>query len=185
MASKIDLISNALILIGNAPINTLDGNSREQQVASNLYDTTVKSELTKHRWGFARKKAQLSLTTDTPVDTEYKSIYQLPTDLLVLIKLNPIHNYEIFGDKVYSNLSSALYCDYIYDAPESEWPVYFSSMIEFALARVFAPSIRDSASSAENMAQEYLNASRMARFTDSQQHPQRKIVSNPFVTVRY
>ena len=37
MASKIDLVSNALILIGDSPINTLDGNTRAQQVGSNLY----------------------------------------------------------------------------------------------------------------------------------------------------
>ena len=58
MASKIDLVSNALILIGDSPINTLDGNTRAQQVGSNLYDNIVKFEITKHRWGFARKKAQ-------------------------------------------------------------------------------------------------------------------------------
>jgi len=28
----------------------------------------------------------------------------------------------------------ALYADYIYNVPESEWPVYFSKMIEYALA---------------------------------------------------
>jgi hypothetical protein len=117
MASKIDLVSNALILIGDSPINTLDGNTRAQQVGSNLYDNIVKFELTKHRWGFARKKAQLSLTTDVPADPEWQSIYQLPSDLLVLIKLYPNTGYQVYGDKVYTNGKSALYCDYIYDVP--------------------------------------------------------------------
>ncbi len=71
MASKIGLISNALILIGDSPINSLTGNSRQQQVGSNLYDNIVDNEITKHRWGFARKKAQLSLTTDAPIDDEW------------------------------------------------------------------------------------------------------------------
>ena len=88
MASKIQLISNALILIGDLPITTLVGNSRAQTVANNLYDNIVQNELTKYRWGFAKKKAQLDLTTETPVGTEWQSIYQLPADLLFLIKIN-------------------------------------------------------------------------------------------------
>ena len=183
MASKIDLVSNALILIGDAPINSLTGNSRAQQVASNLYDNIVKSELSKHRWGFARKKAQLAKTTSTPLD-EWDSIYQLPTDMIFLIKINPLVDYQILGDKVYCNIGSALYCDYIYDAPESEWPYYFAKMVEYALAKDFATSIRDSSNSRIEMAAEYENASRMARFTDSQQHPQTPIMSNPFAAVR-
>ncbi len=185
MASKIDLISNALILIGDNPINTVIGNSRAQTVAANLYANIVQNELTKHRWGFARRKAQLSLLVDEPIDDDYRSIYQLPSNLLVLIKLNPNTGYQIYGDKVYTNLSQALHCDYIENVSESEWPVYFSKMIEYALARDFAASIRDSAASADRMASEYVNASRMARYTDSQQHPQTPIVSKPFINVRF
>lgn len=185
MSSKIDLISNALILIGDTPINSLTGGTRAQQVASNLYDNIVQNELTKHRWGFAKKKAQLSLTTEVPVDNEWRSIYQLPSDLLFLIKLYPATNYQLYGDKVYTDSSQALYADYIYNAPESEWPVYFAKMIEYALARDFAPSIRDSSAAREQMAGEYTNQSRMARYTDSQQYPQVPIRSNPFVTVRF
>ena len=41
MATKIELISNALILIGDLPITSLDGNTRAQTVANNLYDNIV------------------------------------------------------------------------------------------------------------------------------------------------
>ena len=185
MPSKIDLVSNALILIGDAPINSLTGSSRAQQVGSNLYDNIVKNELSKFRWGFARKKAQLSLTTDIPIDKEWTKIYQLPTDMIFLIKLYPNVGYQILGDKVYTNYGQALYCDYIYDAPESEWPYYFAKMIEYALARDFSTSIRDSSSLRQEMAAEYENASRMARYTDAQQHPQTEISNHPFIVARY
>lgn len=185
MADKIGLISNALILIGDLPINSVSGNDRRQTVAANLYDNIVQNELSKHRWGFARRKAQLSLLVTEPLDDDWRSIYQLPTDLITLIKLNPNTSYQIYGDKVYTNLSQELHCDYIRNVGESEWPVYFSKMIEYALARDFASSIRDSAASADRMAGEYLNASRMARYTDSMQHPQTAIVDRPFVSVRF
>lgn len=185
MASKIDLVSSALILVGDKPINSLDGGDRRQTVASNLYDNIVKFELSKFRWGFARTKAQLSLTTDTPIDAEFDSVYQLPTDIIHLIKVYPNINYQIYGDKVYCNFSQKLTCDYIADVAESEWPFYFSKMIEYALARDFATSIRDSSTVADRMSQEYVNASRMARYTDAQQHPQTPIQSRPFLDVRH
>ena len=68
---------------------------------------------------------------------------------------------------------------------EADWPAYFAKMIEYALAMDFAPSIRDSASSMQTLAQQYLNASRMARYTDSQQHPKTPIQDRPFINVRY
>ena len=184
MATKLQLISNALILIGDLPITSLVGNSRAQTVANNLYDNIVQNELTKYRWGFARRKAQLSLTTEVPVGTEYSSVYQLPADMLVLIKLNPGINYQILGAKVYCNNTGALYCDYIANVDEQQWPVYFAKMIEYALGMDFAPSIRDSAASMELLANQYMNASRMARFTDAQQHPQTPIQDRPFINVR-
>jgi len=185
MASKIDLISNALILIGDSPINSLTGNGPAQQVGNNLYDNIVQNELTKHRWGFARRKAQLSLLVDEPLDNDWQSIYQLPSDLLVLIKLNPNVGYQVYGDKVYTNLSQTLHCDYIRNVSESEWPVYFSKMIEYALAKDFASSIRDNPASADRMAAEYVNAYNMARYTDSTQHPQTPILNAPFIEVRF
>ncbi len=65
------------------------------------------------------------------------------------------------------------------------FPVHFAKMIEYALARDFAMSIRDNATTKQIMAEEYINASRMARYTDSQQHPITPIQSRPFLDVRY
>ena len=78
-----------------------------------------------------------------------------------------------------------LFCDYIYNVSEADWPVYFSKMIEYALAMDFAPSIRDSAASMETLSAAYVNASRMARYTDAQQHPVTPIQDRPFVNVRF
>jgi hypothetical protein len=91
----------------------------------------------------------------------------------------------LYGDKVYADTKDALYADYIYNVPESEWPVYFAKMIEYALAHDFAASIRDSDSARQTMSAEYVNQARMARYTDSQQYPVVPVASNPFVNVRF
>ena len=185
MASKIDLISQALVLIGDQPINSLTGSDRRQATANAIYDTTVQNELSKHRWGFARRKAQLSLTTEKVIDDEFRSAYQLPTDLISLIKIKPMSNYQVYGDKILTNMSQAVYCDYIANVDESEWPVYFAKMITYALAVDMSTAIRDNSTIQSNMAALYESAARNARFTDSQQHPQTPIQHRPFIDVRF
>lgn len=184
MSSKIDLISNALILIGDVSINDLNGNERRKNVARNLYDNVVDFELTKHRWGFARRKGPLSLITQKPIDNEWARAYELPSDMLLLIKLYPNIPYQVYGSQIYCNYNQTLTADYIYRPNENEWPTYFSKMIEYALARDFSTSIRDSSAARGEMAAEYENASRMARYADSQQHPQTAIQRHPFIDVR-
>ena len=184
--SKLSLINNALILIGDVPLTSLTSGTRAQVVATSLYDNIVENELSKFRWGFARKVAQLSLDVAAPIGNEWESKYTLPADMLNLIKLDPSINYQIIENKVYCNYSGELFCDYIANiADPADWPIYFAKMIEYALAMDFAPSIRDSDSSMQNNAAAYQNASRMARFTDSQQHPQTPIQDRPFINVRY
>jgi hypothetical protein len=193
MASKIGLISNALILIGDLPLTSLTGNSRAQQVANNLYDNVVQSELSKYRWGFARKKVQLSKSSVAPVGTEWSTQYQLPSDLITFIKVNPPVNYQILSSHVngatssyvHTNYSNDLFCDYIHNVSEANFPAYFEKVIEYALAKDFALSVRDSVTTKEAMAAEYVAASQMARYTDSQQHPITPLQSRPFIDVRY
>jgi hypothetical protein len=58
-------------------------------------------------------------------------------------------------------------------------------MIEYALAKDFAIPIRDSSSSKQEMANEYVIQSRMARYADAQQHPITPIADRPFIDVRF
>jgi hypothetical protein len=193
MASKIDLISNALILIGDLPITSLTGNARAQVVSTKLYDNVVQAELSKYRWGFARKKVQLSKSSVAPVGTEFQTQYALPSDLIQFIKVNPPVNYQILASTidgatasyVQTDYNGDLFCDYICNITEASFPAYFEKVVEYALAKDFALAIRDSATVKEAMAAEYENASRMARYTDSQQHPITPIQDRPFIDVRY
>ena len=168
MAEKIKLISNALILIGDMPVTSLSGNSRAETVANNLYDNIVQNEISKYRWGFATRRAQLALTAEVPIGNEFQNSFQLPPDLLVLTKIDSSANYKMYGNKIHMNSTGPVYAEYVANVREGDWPVYFAKMIEYALAMDFAPSIRDSAASMDANARQYLNASRMARFTDSQ-----------------
>jgi hypothetical protein len=214
MATKLSLINNALILIGDVPLTSLTSGTRAQVVATSLYDNIVQSELSKFRWGFARTQTEMirSVTPNTNPAIpfvpkfQWQAAYYVPEDCLSLITVSPSMPYQIYSEEespdttrnqmVYCNFDSQIndsgqytptnfYADYIRNVDENEWPAYFAKMIEYALAMDFAPSIRDSASSMQILSQQYLNASRMARYTDSQQHPQTAIQDQPFINVRY
>lgn len=182
--TKVEIISNALILIGDKPINTTAGNERRQVVSESIYDSVLENELSKHRWTFARRKALLSLLTAEPIDNDFSKAYQLPSDLISLIKLNPNIHYQIYGDQIYCDYSQALHCDYIKKVDESTFPAYFTKLMQYAVAQELAVSIRDSKSLLGDLNYGYMNASRMARFTDSAQQPQTPIVDRPFIDVR-
>ena len=60
MPSNIDIASNALILIGDNPINSFDEPGAGAQAAAALYPETKKRLLSEHPWGFALKQQRLN-----------------------------------------------------------------------------------------------------------------------------
>ena len=184
MATKISAISNAFLLIGDKTINSLDEDSRRATVAANLYDSIYQTELVSHPWTFARKMQSLALTTETPVTDEWKLIYQLPSDLISVYRVYPRSDYEIYGDKIYSNTNN-LTLDYFARVDESAWPPYFEKLMHFALAKDFAIPIRENASLAQYLDGLYIGQGQKSRAVDSKQRPQRQIQSKPFIEARY
>ena len=183
MASKLDLISNALILIGDKPLNSLDESTRRAVVGVNLYDNIKEDELTKFKWSFARQKAQISQTTTTPTN-EFQYEYQLPTDMLKPLFVDPSIMYRLYGDKLYTNSGGPLYADYIANVSESFFSPSFAKLMEYALAEAFAMGIRDSAAARDEMSKKYLKQAQAARFDDAQQQPQETLQSRPFIDAR-
>lgn len=181
-SSKLDMISAALVLIGDKPLSSLDADRVAATVAAQLYDSTLENALTGYRWRFATGKASLAQLTDTPLN-DYSYAYQLPSDLLYVQRVFPTSDYELFEDNLYSNLSS-VQIDYTYRPPESELPAYFVKAMEYELAAQFAISVTDSMTYFERYRAEADLAWKQARFKDSSQRPNRAIIRNPFVDVR-
>lgn len=185
MASKIDLINSALVLVGDKPLNSLTEDRRAAVVANALYADVFEGELNKHRWGFARKIAPLNQLVTPPPIPDFKFAYQLPSDLLVAVRLIPgEYDYKRYGYQIYSN-QQKVSLDYIRKVTEAELPSYFVRLMTYALARDFATSIRDELKHFEAMDIRYKEEGRNARFQDSQEFPQDAITDAPFVMARF
>lgn len=87
--SKIDLISKALVLCGETPLNTLSDDRYGATVGSNLFEILYENELQSNRWRFATKKKALSRLVATPLN-QWAYKYQLPSDMLLPIGMYPV-----------------------------------------------------------------------------------------------
>lgn len=182
VATAIKINSNALILLGHTPIASFSDAGSGAQVASNLYETSLRSMLSSHRWRFATKKAQLARLTAEPLN-EWQYQFQLPTDFIMLIDVFETSNFEIYGDKLYTNTTTA-YIDYIYRVDEAYFPPWFTKALEFFLAAQYAIPVTGNSTRMAEYNNMYEMQMKRARFADSAERPNTGIVDAPFLDVR-
>lgn len=180
--SKLSLISKALVLCGETPLNALSDDRYGATVGSNLFELLYENELQSNRWRFAMKKGALSQLVATPLN-EYQYAYQLPSDMLLLIGVYPRTNYEVYGDRIYSNNTSCE-IEYMFKPGVDACPAYFSTLMTYALARDMIKPITESDNAVTVMQRKYQMQRDRAMFADAQARPNRMIADSPFTQVR-
>lgn len=194
--TKLSWISAALVMCGEKPMNSLTDPRYGSSVGAAIFDMSYEEELQSNRWRFACKKAQLAQINATPPN-EWQFCFQLPTDMLLPIGfwgLNPDRSYEIYGDVIYTNVTSnpgpinssapVLTFDYLFKPDPATVPSYFSLLMTYKLARDFIKPITESDTAASAMNQKYNVQRGRALYADAQGRPNRPIQNNPFVQVR-
>lgn len=184
MPSKIDIASNALLLIGDNAINSFTDPGAGALAASNLYDSAYETMLASHRWTFAHAKVQLSKLAQAPLNT-WNNAFQIPTNqkLIMIFGVYPDAPYDIVQDTVYSN-SETVAIDYIYKPDESKLPSTFVTALQLQLASLFAVFITDDNTLAGHYAEQANEAINLAKSVDSQSRTVQPIKSAPFIAVR-
>ena len=180
MAQQIEIISNAMILIGANPISDLSEGT-EGLIAAALYENSYRGLLASHSWRFATKKRQLSRLTETPLN-EWSYQYQLPSDIITMLRVYGDTDYEIYGDKLYSN-HPEIYVDYRYRVDESLLPAYYVLTLQFLLAAQFAIPVTDNSQRAQVYQGLYEDQLRRAKGIDSSARPQDAIVDSPLTGI--
>ena len=181
--SKVSLISNALILLGDAPISSLTDPGAGAIAGGNLYESSYLNLLSIHRWRFAVKQAQLTRLSATPLRDDYKYQYQLPSDFLYLINTSVFRDYEIYEDKLYAN-NKEVYIDYTYRVNEDKLPDYFIMTFQFFLASILAIPVTANSTRADIYRVQYEMQLKRAKFLDSSMRPNEAIQHKPFIEIR-
>ena len=180
--SDIELVSNALVLLGEGPCSSLSENRYGVTVGANMIQAIYESELQSNRWRFAMKKAALSELVAVPAN-QWVRAFQLPADMLLPVGIYPPEPYEIYGDSIYTNAASVT-LDYMFKPETTDLPAYFSLLLTYALARNMAKPITESDATALKWEREYVRQRAIAQFADAQGRPTQTIFDSPFTQVR-
>lgn len=180
--SKIGLISNALILLGENGTNSLTDARYGVTVGANMFESIYESELQSNRWRFAMTKGTLTQLLAVPAN-QWARAFQLPADMLIPVGMWPPQPYEIYGDTIYTNATSVT-LDYLFKPEVSEVPAYFALLMTYALARNMSKSVTESDATAAKWEREYTRQRAIALFADAQGRPAQTIFDSPFTQVR-
>lgn len=181
--SKIGLISRALILLGEEPLQSLDDDRYGATVGSNLFEILYENEVQSGAWRFCSKKRSLSQLVDEPLN-EWRYIYQLPTDMLLPRGVWPRGTpYEIFGQHLYTN-ANTIDLDYLYKPDVDKVPAYFALLMVYALAKDMAKPITESDAHEKKWTKAYVLQRNIAQYADAQGRPATELVDAPFVDNR-
>jgi hypothetical protein len=197
--TKLSMVSAALVLTGEKPMNSLTDNRYGAQVGAALFNMIYQNEVQSNRWRFACKKTSLARINNIPPN-EWQFAYQLPTDMLLPIGFwgaGPDRSYERYGDIIYTNITSnpgpvsgpgatvpTLTFDYMFLPDPSTIPSYFALLVTYALAKDMIKPVSESDTAVTVMTQKYNHQRSVAMFADAQGRPNRQLQNNPFVQVR-
>ena len=186
--SKFDICNKALVLVGANTISSFTQNTTESKVANQLYESTLENLLTRCRWRFASKQAQLSKNTTSP-DARYDSSYALPSDAHIIHTVtvgDDIIKYDRYGQNLFTNTTSSdtVIADYTFQPSESIFPPYFKQTLVFELASLFAGAIARNDQLSELYHKRSIAQLAIAKATDGQAQTTRRLNVDRFRNVR-
>lgn len=180
--TKIGIISNALVLLGEKPLTSLTEDRYGATVGNALFELLYETELQSNSWRFNTKKAALSRLVSVPVN-QFTYAYQIPADCLLPRHVYPATRYEIFGDHLYTD-DTSVDLDYQFKPDVSDLPAYFALLLTYALARDMAGPVTESEAKVKEYMSKYNIQRDRAMYADAQARPATSVQSSPFTDVR-
>lgn len=180
--TKIGLISNALVMLGEPPATSITEQRDGVTVGAAMFESIYENELQSNRWRFAMKKGALSELVDVPAN-QWQRAFQLPSDMLLPVGIFPPEPYEIYGDRIYTNAVSVT-LDYMFKPEVTNVPAYFALLIQYALAKDMAKPVTDNDSYAVKWERAYNQQKGKAQYADAQGRPAQALFDSPFTDVR-
>lgn len=200
-SSETDVANSALVKVGRDLITSIDDDNERARVCKSRLPFTRDEVLRSHPWNFALKRVALAKTLVTP-EFDYTSEFQLPSDVLRVIKTNLISSFQasdkkvtttfgyltpawvIEGDKLLSNDDSVkiLYIARLTDV--SKWPSDFGEVVALRLAAELAYKFTNSRGVAQDLFAQYKDALALARSFDAQEGDPDNIKTNDWLNAR-
>lgn len=184
-AQALQICSNAMVLISADEVTSFTDGTNEARVASALYERTLRSALTEHRWNFCIDQFQASQRL-APAKSRFLKQYDLPSPILTLDRLTPDHiDYELFSERrILTDYDGELWVEGVWRVDETAMPDYFLEYMEYRLASKFAFPITADLSLAKEMESKADIFQKKAKAADSKQRKGVGIKKFPLIQVR-
>jgi len=139
--SKVNMISNAIALLGHAPISSLTNGDQMVVAAEQAFDMLLPAILAQNNWRFATQIQQLSESVEVP-PMPWQTIYLLPAGWLKTIRVYPnIYVWDIYeNSKVYAQYSGEWFMEYVFQPDISKLPPHFVQYFVYEIAAYLALS---------------------------------------------
>lgn len=145
--SQVEIISNAVALLGHKPIITLDNGDAMVTAAVQAYDMLLPWILSNNNWRFAVAIQPLTQLPEIP-PAPWGAVYQLPSGFLKLLRLYPnIYTFDLYNNnKLYTILRNNYYpCDCNgsppLPPPIPPTPCQYQGYIPLSIEYVFQPDV--------------------------------------------
>ena len=186
--SDVELVSNALRLIGDDPITALSDNSERARLANAFYTPTLDELLRQQNWNFAQKRVTLVELATAPV-WDFAHQFQLPENpycLYVLeTSLGSDEPWRLEGRALVTDASSVsiLYVARITDV--TVWDGLFAEAFTYELAFKFSYPLTRNAQLSEVLQRESEKKFQRAKSRDGQEARMlKKFLSSSLTQVR-
>lgn len=180
--SNIEIINQALGMLGQTPIASLDEGTKQATLAGLFWKLTFDEVLRAHPWNFAITRIHLSPLSDTPA-FGYSNAFKLPGDWLRTLECSA-DDFRMEGGKILCNATGL---DLRYIARVTDITVcdsLFIAAVSACMASKMAFPIVNSQAAQQAMWQIYTAQLAQARAVDSQEEPAEELEASSLLSVR-
>lgn len=186
--SAVSICSNALLLLGDKPIDSFDQNNDRTRLVANIYAMKRDAVLRSHPWNCATKRVVLSPDTEAPA-FGWAYQFQLPDDFLRILSVGieeeSPDDYAIEGRKLLMN-STVCRLRYIFrNDVEATWDALLVEAMTEVMKSACAYAITKSTSKEQLVEQIVRDVLKRARAVDGQEVTPETMGDFPLLANRY
>ena len=182
MASSVEVVQKACVLVGIAPITSFTDGTAESDAANLLYQDLADSALSLHPWSFNTRLVDITANRiSTAPIAIWDAAYQLPLDKEMLtvhtiLVDDFIVQYDRYEDDIYVNasLDSVVTAKVGLRLDENAWPPYFLQFMIYRVALTLALAVTRNETMIKSMQLLESTELERARTRDSQSRTARK-----------
>ena len=191
MASNVDIVNNALSILGASTISSLTEDTKNARISNQRFENVRNRVFRSHPWNCLIKRVQLAASSTNPV-IEFAKSYPLPSDFLRVLK---IHNgttdsvasdmpYKIEGKNVITDEATVYLVSVSKDTDPNNYDSYLYEVLAYQLAADMAYGITNNATLAKNLLADADEKLRESRFVDAVENSTDTVEANEFTDAR-